>query len=156
MKKTHDIIMSVVTHAHVHDAEAFNGLIPRGDRCDVEQITGDGAYDTQHCWPLTTSIGARPCFPPRAGAARHKPTDERKRLRNHAIEQVRKIGLKKWKEKNNYHRRSISETAFMRLKKIFGASAASKTFENQVTELTLRCHMLNKMNQLGMPDSVMV
>ena len=56
----------------------------------------------------------------------------------------------------NYHRRSMAETAFLRLKKIFGASAASRIFANQVIELTLRCHMLNKMNQLGMPDSIMI
>lgn len=49
----------------------------------------------------------------------------------------------------------MAETAFFRLKN-FGASAANRTFENQVTNLSLRCHMLNKMNQLGIPDSIMV
>lgn len=155
-EKTHDIVVSVVTHSHVHDAEIFNKLVPPNNVCHVNQMTGDGAYDAQNCWLATTKIGANPCFPPRAGAARHKPTDEGKRLRNHAVGYVRKLGLKKWKEKNNYHRRSIAETAFLRLKKIFGSSAASRTFENQVSELTLRCHILNKINRLGMPDSIMV
>ncbi len=155
-EKTHDIVMSVVTHANVRDTEVFESLLPKNSECQVGQVTGDGAYDTFNCYTATVSIGAKPCFPPRVGAARNKPINEGVRLRNHVVGHVRKLGLKKWKEKNNYHRRSIAETAFLRLKKIFGASAASRIFENQVIELTLRCHILNKMNELGMPDSVMI
>jgi IS5 family transposase len=155
-EKTHDIVMSVVTHANVHDTEVISSLLPKNDICLVNQVTGDGAYDTQQCYAATVDIGAKPCFPPRSGAARNKPTDEGKRLRNHAIGRSREWGLKKWKVKNNYHRRSMAETAFLRLKKILGASASSRKFDNQVIELTLRCHILNKMTQLGMPDSIMI
>lgn len=152
---TQDIVMAVVTEATVHDSEMLGQLL-NGNQLNVNQVTGDGAYDTHDCYKAAIDIGAKPCFPPRINAARNKPTDEAWRLRNHAVGRVREKGLKKWKIKNNYHRRSLSETAFSRLKKIFGSHAASRSFENQVTELTLRCHMLNKMNQLGMPDSIIV
>lgn len=152
---TNDIVMSVVTGANVHDSEALNSLLKLSG-LNVSQVTGDGAYDTHDCYKSAIDIGAKPCFPPRVNAARNKAIDEAWRLRNHAVGRVREKGLKKWKVKNNYHRRSLSETAFSRLKKIFGGSASSRVFENQVTELTLRCNMLNKMNQLGMPDSVMI
>lgn len=155
-EKTHDIVMAVVTHANVHDTEVFESLLPNDREYHVEQVTGDGAYDAVRCYNATANIGAKPCFPPRAGAARNKPIDEGTRLRNHTVGRTRELGLKKWKVKNNYHRRSMAETAFLRLKKIFGACAASRNFANQVVELTLRCSMLNKMSQLGMPDSVMV
>jgi hypothetical protein len=155
-EKNHDIVMSLVTHAHVQDKEVFPSLLPNEDVCRISQVTGDGAYDTQQCYSATVDIGAKPCFPPQVSAARHKPTNEGKRLRNHAVARVREWGLKKWKIKNNYHRRSMAETSFLRLKKIFGASASSRKFDNQVVELTLRCHILNKMNQLGMPNSVMI
>lgn len=122
---------------------------------NVKQVTGDGAYDTHDCYKSVLDVGAKPCFPPRVNAARNKPTDEAWRLRNHAVGRARE-DLKMWKIKNNYHRRSLSETSFSRLKKIFGSQAASRTFKNQVNELRLRCHMLNKMNQLGMPDSFVV
>lgn len=155
-EKTHDIVMSVVTHANVHDTEVFESLLSNDRKYQVGQVTGDGAYDTHSYYNATANIGAKPCFPPRAGAARNKPINEGTRLRNHTVGRVRELGLKKWKVKNNYHRRSMAETAFLRLKKIFGACAASRIFANQATELALRCHMLNKMNQLGMPDSIMV
>lgn len=153
-ESTQDIVMAVVTEANVHDSEMLSALL-NGTKLNVDQVTGDGAYDTHDCYKAAIDIGAKPCFPPRANAARNKPTDEAWRLRNHAVGKVRQKGLKKWKIKNNYHRRSLSETAFSRLKKIFGSHAASRSFENQITELTLRCNMLNKMNQLGMPDSVL-
>lgn len=155
-EKNHDIVMSAVSTANVHDSEMFSALVPNNNDCTVDQITGDGAYDNFNCYAATVDIGAKPCFPPRIGAARNKPIHEGIRLRNHAVGQVRNWGIKKWKIKNNYHRRSIAETAFLRLKKIFGSSAASRKFDNQVAELKLRCHLLNKINRLGMPDSIMI
>lgn len=150
---TQDIVMAIVTKANVRDSETLGQLL-NGNKLNVSQVTGDGAYDTHDCYEAAIDIDAKPCFPPRVNATCNKPTDEAWRLRNHEVSRVRQKGLKKWKIKNNYHRRSLSETAFSRLKKIFGSCAASRSFENQITELTLRCHMLNKMNQLGMPDSV--
>lgn len=149
---THEIVMAVVTKATVHDSEMLAPLL-QDRKLNVSQVTGDGAYDTHACYKAAIDIGAKPCFPPRINAARNNPIDESRRLRNHAVARVRQNGLKKWKVKNNYHRRSLSETAFSRLKKIFGANASSRTFDNQVVELELRCHMLNKMSRLGMPIS---
>lgn len=151
---TQDIVMSVISDSNVHDGEILKLLLPSQNELNVSQVTGDGAYDSHDCYTATINIGAKPCFPPRENAARHKPTDEAWCSRNRAVGYARNKGLKKWKEKNNYHRRSLSETAFSRLKKIFGGHAASRIFENQVIELGLRCHILNKINQLGMPDSV--
>ena len=147
--------MVVISDSNVHDSEVLDLLLPLKEDITVSQVTGDGAYDTHNCDSAAIKIGAKPCFTPRANAARNKPVDEAHRLRNRAVGSVRSKGLKKWKVKNNYHRRSLSETAFSRLKKVFGGSAASRAFENQVVELGLRCHTLNRMNQLGMPDSVM-
>lgn len=150
---THDIVMAIITEATVHDSEVLNPLL-KSINLKVSQATGDGAYDTHDCYKAAIDIGAKPCFPPRINAAKNNPTDQAWRLRNQAVGKVRDKGLKKWKIKNNYHRRSLSETAFSRLKKIFGASVSGRRFESQVAELALRCHLLNKMNQLGMPDSV--
>lgn len=153
---TQDIVMVVVTEATVHDCEVLDLLLSSGEKLNVSQVTGDGAYDTHDCYAAAIKIGAKPCFPPRANASKNEPKDEAWRLRNQAVGRVRDKGLKKWKVKNNYHRRSLSETAFSRLKKIFGAQAANRVFKNQASELALRCHMLNKMTQLGMPNSVKI
>ena len=153
-EKTQDIVMSVLSDAKVHDCEVIDILLPSDNELIISQVTGDGAYDTYGCYAAAAKLGAKPCFPPRVTAARHKPTDEARRLRNCVVGHVRRKGLKNWKINNKYHRRSLAETAFSRLKKIFGSHAASRIFENQAIEMALRCHVLNKINQLGMPDSV--
>jgi hypothetical protein len=151
-EKTQDIVMSAVSHSNVHDSEILPALLPSQNKCAVSQVTGDGAYDTHHCYAVVADRGAKPCFPPRTAAVPNNPIHEGTRLRNHAIGRVREWGMKKWKIKNNYHRRSIAETAFLRLKKIFGASAANRKFDNQVAELMLRCHILNRINQINQLD----
>ena len=62
-------------------------------------------------------------------------------------------GRKKWKEESGYHRRSLAETAFSRIKTIFGDRLRSRDFDNQATEAFLRLSVLNRMTALGMPDS---
>ena len=154
-EKTGEIVAASVTEANVHDCEQIEDLLEQIES-PLSQVTGDGAYDTHDCYEAVIKKEAKPCFPPRINAARHKSTDESWKSRNRAIGQVRNKGLKKWKEKNNYHRRSLAETTMFRLKKIFGAQASSRQIETQSVELTLRCHALNKMSQLGMPDSVRI
>jgi hypothetical protein len=68
--------------------------------------------------------------------------------------QVRYKGLASWKKETKYHRRSLAETAFSRLKKLFGHRANNKKLDHQSTELLLHCKLLNRMNQLGMPKTV--
>lgn len=148
---THDIVMSVVTNATTPDCKMLGSLLSSTTELNVNQVTGDGAYDTHDCYQAAINIGATPCFPPKINAARHKATDEAWRLRNHAVGRVRDYGLQEWKKRTNYHRRSLSETAFSRLKKIFGTHISSRNFDNQAAELMLRCNMLNRMNELGMP-----
>lgn len=151
---TQDVVMCVTTYSNIHDGDILSLLLPSKDELRISQVTGDGAYDTHDCYVSVVNAGARPCFPPRKHAARHKPIDKAYQLRNNTIGRVREHGLKKWKEKNNYNRRNLVETAFSRLKKIFGKYVASRTFANQAMELKLRCNILNKINSLGMPVSV--
>ena len=100
------------------------------------------------------NVDAKPCFPPRIQAARHKPIDKAYQLRNNVIARVRELGMKKWKQKNNLQSSQSGRNSFFKIKKIFGDHAASRTFANQVIELALRCNILNKINSLGMPVSI--
>jgi transposase len=81
------------------------------------------------------------------------PQDERFRARDRNLREIRKLGRKKWKKKNRYHRRSLVETGFCRIKTIFGEKLSARKFESQATEMFVRCAALNRMTQLGMPKS---
>lgn len=150
-EKTHDIEASVLTTDNVHDCEVLPEMLKQIDQV-IDQVTGDGAYDTHDNYAAVIEKNATPCFPPRKNAIRHKATDEAWRLRNHAVLQVHYKGSKKWKEKTNYHRRSIAETAMYRFKQLFGGNIVSRKMHNQIQEVSIKCCILNAFNSLGMPS----
>ena len=49
-------------------------------------------------------------------------------------------------------KRSLSETAMFRFKRLFGNNLASHRIENQKAEVWAKCLAINRMNSLGMPD----
>lgn len=151
----HDIEACLLTADDVHDSEVFNDLLAQVND-ELEQVTADGAYDTHDCYLSAIKRGAKPCFPPRKNAVRHKPSDQAWIARNHAVSQQIYHGLKYWKRKNNYHQRSLVETAMFRFKQLFGAKVRARTCKTQATEVGIKCLILNKMNQLGMPDTVRI
>ena len=66
------------------------------------------------------------------------------------------MGRATWKEESDYHRRSLSETGMFRLKTVFTGEVCARKLETQTTELMIECKALNRMTQLGMPDSYRV
>ena len=131
---------------------------------DIVQVTGDGAYDKKGCYQAAYKRNAKAIFPPQHNAALQR----NKFNKNPALTQRdnsilfinsggdRQENLRQWKQKHNYHRRSLVETMMSRMKTIFGDQMRSKTFENQRTDLLIRCYAINKMNQLGLPVSEIV
>ena len=55
--------------------------------------------------------------------------------------------------KVKYHRRSLAETTMYRYKTIFGGHLSARTIEHQIVEARIKCKILNKMTQLGKPES---
>ena len=123
----------------------------------IEQVSGDGIYDTGECYRLLQEREARAAIPPRRGARRSSKPELAARnahlLRIQQLSQQGEDGRKKWKHEVGYHRRSLVETAFFRLKTLFGNTLSARHFQAQANELFLRCAALNRMTQLGMPQS---
>jgi hypothetical protein len=109
-------------------------------------------YDYTTCYGAVAAKGARAVIPPRCNARLHAK-DERLRARDRNIRDIERAGRTVWKQRSKYHRRSIVECAFMRLKTIFGEKLSARGFGNQATEMFVRCATLNRMTQLGMPES---
>jgi len=147
----HDIEACILTADNVHDAEVLPNLLDQIDEGILSQVTADGAYDTHDCYASALKKGATPCFPPRVNASRHRPDDEAWKARNHAVSHVIYKGLKNWKKKTNYHRRSLAETAMFRFKTLLGNRVSARTMERQASEVALKCKIINIFNQLGMP-----
>lgn len=99
--------------------------------------------------------------PPRSGAVVNKTDKASEMERNKSILQI--IGLrnddeaiKLWKRLTRYHKRSLVETTFSRLKGTFGGKLFSKSINNQNVELLLKAHVMNEMTRMGMPKGEMI
>jgi hypothetical protein len=149
----HDIEACVLTGNHVHDCKILPKLLDQVEG-KLNQVSGDGAYDTHDAYAISIEYGAKPCFPPRKSAIRHQASDEAWRERNHAVSHVIYHGLRDWKKRHHYHRRSLAETAMFRFKQLMGASVQAQTFDRQSREIGIKCLVVNKMTKLGMPVTV--
>lgn len=126
----------------------------RHRRCSRREVLGDGAYDVHGCYKAIHERGARAVIPPKK-RARVKGGPEF-RDRDAAVLCGREVGRDGWKKEAGYHRRSLAETAIMRLKTIFSDRLRSRELRRQEAELRLRCAALNRMTALGMPQSVAI
>ena len=121
----------------------------------IRQVSADGAYDSHDCFNAVAQRDTKPTIP-----IQPNPTHKLKQLkdltrpRDWVAWQTQRQGQSAWKEQSGYHRRSLVETAFYRYKQLFGDKLAARCFENQQTEALLKCHLLNQITSLGMPDSV--
>jgi hypothetical protein len=149
--KTGEILATVCTTSYVSDKEVLPNLLEQISE-KIKIVGGDGGYDYADCYEEIAKHCARALIPPRRTGRLH-PKDERLRERDKNLQEIRKKGRKKWKRESGYHRRSLVETAMMRVKTIFGPSLSSRRFNNQATEMSVRCAALNRMTHLGMPDS---
>jgi hypothetical protein len=156
-ERTGEILTAVVSTHDWADSELLPDLLePIED--DIEQVSGDGAYDTSACYAAITECEAKAAIPPRKNAViwQHGNCKAAPHPRDEALRCIRKLGRKQWKRATGYHRRSLSETAIFRHKTAFGGKVHSRKFENQATELLCQCAMLNRMIHLGKPVSVPV
>jgi hypothetical protein len=149
--ETAEILASVATSSNVSDKEVLPLLLEQ-IREPIKQLTGDGGYDYVSCYEAIAARRARAVIPARRTGRLH-PEDERLRARDKNLRRIRKVGRKKWKRQSRYHRRSLVETQMMRMKTIFGGSLSGRRFNNQATEMGIRCEALNRMTRLGMPES---
>ncbi|EGQ7975884.1 IS5/IS1182 family transposase, partial [Vibrio parahaemolyticus] len=63
---------------------------------------------------------------------------------------------KHWKKKYGYHKRSLSETAMFRVKKLLGDTLSLRNYNAQVGETYAMIKALNKLTGLGMPKTIAV
>jgi hypothetical protein len=125
---------------------------------EIEKMAGDGAYDKTKVYAVLKKKKIKAIIPPQKGARIKKHGNSRGRplARDKNIRAIRKLGRKQWKKKTNYHRRSLAETAIFRYKIVFGGKLRSRTIKMQEIEVKNKCRLLNKMTQLGKPESYAV
>jgi hypothetical protein len=151
---TGEIVAAVLTTNSSHDSQVLPDLLAQVGE-EITQVSGDGAYDRRTCYDAIGKRQARAAIPPQHNAKiwRHGNTKAERLARDENLRRVRQIGRAAWKRECGYHRRSVAETTMFRLKTIFSDRVTARGFAGQAAQVLVRCAALNRMIQLGMPDS---
>jgi hypothetical protein len=150
---TQETVACSMSEQYVLDRRELAGLLS-GVEGEVAEVLGDGAYDFQDCYKAIRARDARAVIPPQRRARVRAGSEFGDR--NAAVLRSREVGRDEWKKEAGYHRRSLAETAMMRLKTIFSDKLKARAWRRQETELRVRCAALNRMTSLGMPRSYAV
>jgi Transposase DDE domain len=151
------IIASTVTESHEQDPSQVPTLLAQVDH-RIDRFVGNGIFDQA---PVYTAVeshspGALVIIPPRKDAvlsptATTAPTQRDQHLL--AIENAGRFG---WKRRSGYYAQSQAENVFSRCKRTFGGGLQAKQEASQEQEAALACKLLNRMRELGRPQSYAV
>ena len=154
------IIVGALSSNSVTDDSAMVEMMDHLDAFSLGDVYGDGAYDTIDCRMAIHDRGGRQVIPPSKNSrASRKAPPPCLMERNDAVEKIRnggEEGRKLWKDAIGYHKRSLVETLMFRFKTIMGGGLHSRIWKNQVTEAMVKLQALNRMTELGMPQSYKV
>jgi len=149
-----EIVAAVVTTTNYRDSQVLPDLLAQVEEA-IKQVAGAGGYARRNCYEAIQERQAQATIPPQPNAKiwQHGNTQAARLARDENLRRSRQIGRAAWKRERGYHRRSLAETTMCRLKGIFGDRVAARSFAGQAAQGLVRCATLNRLTQLGMPDS---
>ena len=159
-ERSGEIVAAVLSSNNLSDGEALPMLLEQVEE-PIAQLSGDGGYDQRPCYEVLQrreveqEHALKVTIPPRQGARiwRHGNKKEDRLARDENLREIRRVGRKRWKQQNGYHRRSLAETAMFRYKRIIGERLRARDFTRQAKEAFIGVLILNQMTNLGMPHS---
>lgn len=140
------------------DADVVASLLGQ-EAATITAFHGDGGYDKRKVYEECHARQVRHVLiPPQHNAKiwQHGNRAAPPHPRDANLRAIRNGGRKRWKEESGYHLRSLIENTMFRFKTIFGDRVLSREDRRQVTELKLALAMLNRMFELGRPESYAV
>lgn len=153
-----EIRAAELTENNVADCDAFENLLNQ-EEGDIDTVAGDGGYDREKVYQACLKREIKNVLiPPQKNAKikLHGNLKSEPHPRDKNLRRIRLTTRKRWKEKSGYHVRSLAETMMFRFKTILGDKLNARKFENQVTEFLTSVSIMNRITELGMPDSYAV
>ena len=145
------IVAQALTDAAVDDASTGIDLIET-IASSARTVTADAAYDTLAFYETANTRGTTVVVPP-AKTATLSRRNPRSSARDGTIRRISKIGRRRWKKEVGYHRQARVENAFFRYKSMLGDRLRRRTRAAQAVESVRACNVLNRMTELGRPES---
>lgn len=151
------IIASTVTDSHAQDPSQVPVLLSQVDR-EIERFIGDGIYDQQPVYAAVEahSPSASVIIPPRKDAVLSSTAGSSPTQRDRHLLEIESDGRFHWKRTSGYYDQADAENAFSRYKRTFGGGLRVKRDKAQEREALLGCVLLNRLRELGRPQSYRV
>ena len=156
-----NIISIINTDSDTHDNTQLWPLLAQAqEKHQIKTVIGDGAYDAKDNYLRAKKLKIEFIAPPPKNAIEHLNFRPKRyevydtpgwEDRNAVVRHVEEFGLDGWMADVEYHRRSLIENTFYRLKTIFGSNLKSRKEETQYAEQCIRASILNHFNELGLP-----
>src|SRR4051812_20269319 len=143
-----------------HEADDGSRVGPLLDQVDgaVASLTGDGAYDREDVYGAVAERHpeAAVVVPPRRDAVPSAAAETAPTQRDRHLRLIAERGRLGWQKASGYNRRALAEAAVSRNKRVIGDALRSRTDYRQATEVTVAVRALNRMLELGRPESVRI
>ena len=78
------------------------------------------------------------------------------RQRDRHLRSIAEQGRMGWQKASGYNRRALAEAAVSRYKRVIGNALRSRTDRRRATEVAIAVQALNRMLDLGRPESVRI
>ena len=151
------IVAATLTDRGVDDATQVGPLLDQiAD--PVIALTGDGAYDRSSVYADVHERHpkAEVIVPPRVDAAFSATAETAPTQRDRHLQVINARGRMAWQCDSGYNLRARVEGQIGRWKRVIGDALRFHTDEAQAAEVAIAVEVLNRMLDLGRPDSVRV
>jgi Transposase DDE domain len=143
-----------------HGTDDGSRVGPLLDQVDgaVASFTGDGAYDREGVYGAVAARHpeAAVVVPPRRDAVPSEAAATAPTRRDRHLRLIAERGRTGWQKASGYNRRALAEAAVSRYKRVIGDALRSRTDRRRATEVAVAVRALNRMLELGRPESVRV
>ena len=121
-------------------------------------FTADGAYDQEGVAAAVTERHpeAAVIVPPRSTAVPSETAETAPTQRDRHLQVIAEHGRAAWQKASGYTIRARVEATIGRFKQVIGDGLRSRTDQRRATEVDVAVHALNRMLELGRPESVRI
>src|SRR5689334_6517144 len=146
-----------LTASEVDDGSRVGPLLDQVDD-PLASFTGDGAYDREDVYGAVTERHpeAAVVVPPRKDAVPSAAAETGPTRRDGHLRSIAEHGRLGWQKAAGYDRRALAEAAMSRYKRVIGDALRSRADPGRATEVAIGAHILNRMLELGRPESVRI
>jgi Transposase DDE domain len=154
---TGQILAAELTGPEIDDGSQVGPLLDQVNG-QIASFTGDGAYDQDGVYSQVAerSPEAAVIVPPRSTAVASKTAETAPTPRDRHLQLIAEKGRMGWQKASGYNKRARAEASIGRFKRVIGDGLRSRTDERRASEVGVAVHVLNRMLELGRPNSVRI